>query len=254
MISVVILTKNEEKNILDCIETVLWADEIIVLDDDSKDLTLDVIKNLSFDKKVKIYKKSLNNDFSAQRNYALSKTTKNWVLFIDADERVSKELREEINTLIINEKISPKYNGFYIKRKDIIWRKTLKYGETGNIKLLRLARKKSGVWYGRVHEVWQVEGSISELQNSLIHYPHQTIDEFLKEINFYSSIRARELYKRGVKGSLKDIIIYPKAKFILNYVIKLGFLDGLEGFIFAIFMSFHSFLVRAKLYLLWKEK
>lgn len=254
MISIIILTKNEEKNIFDCIETVLWADEIIILDDYSKDRTLDVIKNLHFDKKIKIYKKSLDEDFSTQRNYALSKATKDWVLFLDADERVSKELKEEINTLIINDKSNPKYNGFYIKRLDIIWGKTLKHGEAGNIKLLRLARKKAGVWYGKVHEQWQIDGKISELDNSLIHYPHQTIDEFLNEINFYTTIRAKDLHETGVKGSLKDIIIYPKAKFILNYFIKLGFLDGLEGFIFAIFMSFHSFLVRAKLYLLWKKE
>lgn len=254
MISVVILTKNEEKNILDCIETVLWADEVIVLDDNSNDLTLDVIKNLPFDKKIKIYKKDLDNDFSSQRNYALSKATKDWILFLDADERLSKESREEINALIINEKSNPKYNGFYIKRLDVIWGKMLKHGETGNIKLLRLARKKAGVWYGKVHEQWQIDGKISELENSLIHYPHQTIDEFLKEINFYTSIRAKELYEAGVRGSLKDIIVYPKAKFILNYFIRLGFLDGIEGFIFAIFMSFHSFLVRGKLWLLWKQK
>nr|MBI5455569.1 hypothetical protein [Candidatus Levybacteria bacterium] len=151
-------------------------------------------------------------------------------------------------------KSNPKYNGFYIKRLDVIWGKMLKHGETGNIKLLRLARKKAGVWYGKVHEQWQIDGKISELENSLIHYPHQTIDEFLKEINFYTSIRAKELYEAGVRGSLKDIIVYPKAKFILNYFIRLGFLDGIEGFIFAIFMSFHSFLVRGKLWLLWKQK
>ncbi|MEK7160290.1 MAG: glycosyltransferase family 2 protein [Patescibacteria group bacterium] len=253
MISVVILTKNEERNILDCLESISWADEIIVLDDNSEDRTLDVIKSLS-NKKIKVYSKDLNMDFSTQRNYALSKTTKNWVLFLDADERVSEELREEINTLIINEKSKLKYNGFYIQRKDIIFGKMLKYGETGSIKILRLARKQAGIWYGKVHEEWKVESKVSELENPLIHYPHQTIDEFLNEINFYTSIRANELYQKGVKTSFKDVILYPNAKFILNYFIRLGFLDGIEGFVFALFMSFHSFLVRGKLWLLWKQK
>lgn len=254
MISVIILTKNEEKNILDCLESISWADEIIIIDDNSEDRTLDVVRQLSLVKKIKIYKKSLENDFSAQRNYALSKATKEWVLFLDADERVSKALREELNTLIVNEKNEHKYDGFYIKRKDILWGKMLKHGEIGSIKLLRLARKKAGVWYGKVHEEWQVEGKISDLENYLIHYPHQTVSEFLKEINFYTSIRARELYEKKVQVSLLDIIIYPKAKFILNYLIRLGFLDGIEGFIFAIFMSFHSFMVRGKLWLIWQKK
>ena len=253
MLSVVILTKNEEKNILDCIESVLWADEIIIVDDKSEDRTIEVVKSLS-NRKIKSYSKALNEDFSSQRNYALSKTTKEWVLFLDADERVTNELREEINLLIISEKNKPKYNGFYIQRKDVIFGKMLKYGETGKIKLLRLARKKAGVWYGKVHEQWQVDGKVSELEHSLIHYPHQTIDEFLKEINFYTSLRAKELYQKGVKASFFDIVIYPKAKFILNYFINLGFLDGIEGFVFAIFMSFHSFLVRGKLWLLWKKE
>lgn len=254
MISVIILTKNEEKNILDCLESISWADEIIIIDDNSEDRTLDVVRQLSLVKKIKIYKKSLENDFSNQRNYALSKATKEWVLFLDADERVSNDLREEVNSLIVNEKNEHKYDGLYIKRKDILWGKMLKHGEIGNIKLLRLARKKAGVWYGKVHEEWQVEGKISDLENYLIHYPHQTVSEFLKEINFYTSIRARELYEKKVQVSLLDIIIYPKAKFILNYFIRLGFLDGIEGFIFAIFMSFHSYMVRGKLWLIWQKK
>lgn len=254
MISVIILTKNEEKNILDCLESIFWADEIVIIDDNSEDRTLDVVRQLFLIRKIKIYKKNLENDFSAQRNYALSKATKEWVLFLDADERVSNNLREEINTLIINEKNEHKYDGFYIKRKDILWGKMLKHGEIGNIKLLRLARKKAGVWYGKVHEEWQVDGKISNLENYLIHYPHQTVSEFLKEINFYTSIRARELYEKKVQASLFDIIIYPRAKFILNYFIRLGFLDGIEGFIFAIFMSFHSFMVRGKLWLIWQKK
>src|SRR3972149_4785180 len=101
MLSVVILIKNEEKNIVDCLESILWADEIIIVDDFSKDRTIEIIENFE-NKKIRIYKKNLNNDFSAQRNFGLSKTTKKWILFLDADERVAEELKEEINTIIIN--------------------------------------------------------------------------------------------------------------------------------------------------------
>ncbi len=253
MISVVILTKDEEKNILDCVESVLWADEIIILDDNSQDRTVEVVKNIS-NKKIKIYSKNLDNDFSSQRNYALSKATKEWVLFLDADERVTTQLRDEINSFLINDSKNSDTKGFFLKREDVMWGKALKYGEVGNIKLLRFAKKKEGIWYGKVHEEWRIEGKVSEFENSLIHYPHQTIDDFLKEINFYTTIRAKELYDSHVNSSIKDIIFFPSGKFILNYFFKLGFLDGIEGFIFAIFMSFHSFLVRGKLWLLWRKK
>ncbi len=251
MLSVVILTKNEEKNIIDCLEAVAWADEIIIVDDNSSDRTLEIVKSLE-NKKIKTYKNDLNGDFSNQRNFGLSKTTKKWVLFIDADERVDSELHEEINTIIINSKGQEK-DGYFIKRKDIIWGKMLKHGETGNISLLRLAKRGAGIWMGKVHEVWQVNGKTGEFNNYLLHYPHQSIDEFLKEVNFYSTIRAQELYEKKIKVTALDIVSYPFGKFILNYFLKLGFLDGMSGLIFSLMMSFHSFLVRSKLWVLWQK-
>jgi len=244
MISVVILTKNEEANIVDCLESVAWCDEIIILDDYSTDRTLQVIKN--FNSRVKIFQRSLNNDFSAQRNYALSKAKNNWVLFIDADERLSNGLSGEIKDFL--EQKEADVNGFYVKRKDIIWGKELRHGETGNIKLLRFAKKGSGVWKGKVHEVWQIRGILGNFKMPLLHYPHQNIYNFLREINYYTDLRAKELYDNGIRSNFYQIIFYPKAKFLLNYFLKLGFLDGIEGLVFAIIMSFHSFLVRAKLW------
>jgi glycosyltransferase involved in cell wall biosynthesis len=247
MISIIILTKNEEKNILDCLETVSWADEIIILDDNSIDRTVEIAKtqNLS---NLKILEQELAGDFSKQRNYALSHATNEWVLFIDADERVTPELRREINDFIIEEKEKPVFKGMFIKRRDILWGRLLKHGETGHVKFLRLARKNAGTWYGKVHEKWLVDGETDSFENYLIHYPHQTISEFLQEINFYTSLRAKELLEKGEKASIVKIIAYPKAKFIQNYFFRLGFLDGLEGLVQTILMSFHSFLVRAKLW------
>ena len=252
MISIAILTKNEEKNILDCVESVLWADEIVIVDDFSDDRTVEVVKNLDQGKKIKIFQKKLENDFSSQRNFALSKTKYDWVLFVDADEIVSSQLRQEINDLLIDK--SDKINGYFIKRQDFMWGKKINHGEVGGIKLLRLAKKNAGDWRGKVHEVWDVEGNLGELENEILHFPHQTVAEFLREISFYTTIRANELFNKKIQTNLFEIIIYPKAKFFVNYFIKLGFLDGLEGLIIAILMSFHSFLVRGKLWLLWKKK
>ena len=246
MISVVVLTKNEEKNIVDCLESLLWCDEIIVVDDNSEDRTLEVDKKMG----AKVFTRSLDNDFSTQRNFGLKKASRDWVLFVDADERVSEELKEEIQSKIKNNKV----DGYLIKRLDSIWGRELRYGETGNIRLVRLAKKNSWKWKRKVHEEWKIKGKIAVFKNHIDHYPHPTISEFLKEINFYTDVRARELFDRGVRSSFLSIIFYTKAKFIQNYFVKLGFLDGIHGFILALIMSFHSFLVRGKLWLLWQKK
>lgn len=253
MISAIVLTKNEEINIVDCLESLLWCDEILVIDDNSKDKTVDVVKNIN-NKKIKVLSRSLNNDFSEQRNFGLRQAQGEWVLFVDGDERIPSALQGEISYLIWNNKRTQKLNGYFVRRNDMMWGRKLKYGETGNIKLLRLARKDVGQWVGKVHEVWKVKGKIGELRNPLIHYPHQSITELLKEVNFYTDLRARELLDKNVKVYWWSIITYPLGKFILNYAIKRGFLDGLHGFVFAILMSLHSFLVRGKLWLLWQKK
>ena len=246
MISAVILTKNEEQNITKCLDSVKWCDEIIVVDDNSEDQTIEIAEKY----KTTIYKRSLNNDFSAQRNFGLSKTKNEWVLFVDADEIISDALTYEIsNAITFKDQSLRNFNGFYIKRSDFIWGRMLKYGETGRIKLLRLGRKNYGVWQGKAHEEWKIEGLIGNLTNPILHFPHQTLKEFLKEINFYTDIRAKELKTKNFNVSTPSILLYPLGKLILNYIFKRGFMDGMQGLVFAIIMSFHSFLVRSKLWL-----
>jgi len=244
MISVVILTKNEETNIIDCLESIDWSDETIVVDDFSADRTLQVIKN--FNSRIKIFQHELQGDFSAQRNFGLSKAKNEWILFVDADERLSNSLKGEIMDFMSSK--NKDCNGFYVKRRDILWGKELRHGEAGNIRLIRLGKKNFGSWTGKVHEVWQIKGKVGEFKMPLLHYPHQSIKDFLKEVNYYTDLRAKELYDGGIKTNFYQIVLYPKAKFFLNYFLKLGFLDGIQGLVFAIMMSFHSFLVRAKLW------
>lgn len=246
MISVVVLTKNEEQNIKRCLESIKWCDEVIIVDDKSSDNTLEIAKKY----KAKIYTNSLDNNFAAQRNFGLSKARNEWVLFVDSDEVVSDALAYEISSAIgLKDQNSRNLNGFYIRRSDFIWGKQLKYGETGDIKLLRLGKKGAGVWEGMAHERWRIDGSLGKLSNPLLHFPHKTLEEFLKEINFYTDIKAEELKSENTKVFFWSILLYPLVKFIFNYIIKRGFLDGVEGLIFAIIMSFHSFLVRSKLWL-----
>ncbi len=247
-LSVVILTKNEEKNILDCLESIGEVDEILIIDDFSTDRTREVIKSLN-KKNVKIIEHAVDGDFASQRNFALAKAKNDWTLFIDADERLTENLKSEIEGQIINTSV----DGFYIARKDVMWGKELKHGDAGTSKLLRLAKRNGGKWAGRIHEVWNVEGQVTVLKNELLHYPHQTVKEFLAEINFYTTIRADELYEQKVKVSLIDVVLYTKAKFLANYFLKLGVLDGMQGLVAAFMMSMHSFLVRSKLWLRYQK-
>src|SRR3990167_3323477 len=247
MISAVVLTKNEEKNIERCINSLLWCDKIVIIDDYSEDETINIIKNA----KVKIFQRKLNGDFAGQRNFGLEKASGEWVLFVDSDEIISKELASEIKSQIHNSKLKTnKIDAFYIKRKDYFLGRWLKYGETGDIKFLRLARKVGGEWKGRIHEVWEVTGKIGKLKNPIQHFPHETVSEFLKEVNIYTDLVAQYWNEEGKKIGYREIVLYPIGKFIHNYIIRLGFLDGGEGFIIAAMMSFHSFLARGKYWLL----
>lgn len=254
MISTVVLTHNSEKTLGNTLGSLSFSDEIIVVDDDSTDKTLQIARTY----KAVVFKRSLNDDFAAQRNYGLEKakgpasTSRqrggDWVLFIDADEVVPPELAREIETVTLASK--NRISGYFISRQDYFGGRGLKHGETSHVLLLRLAKKHAGVWIEPVHEIWQVRGETGILKNTIHHLPHSDVAQFLSKINRYSSIRAKFLYAQGKRSSLWEITLYPTAKFFVNYVVKLGFLDGMQGLIMAIMMSFHSFLVRAKLWTL----
>lgn len=258
MLTCVIIAKNEEKTIERAIASVGFCDEIIVVDDNSTDKTALVAAHAG----ATILTHVLDNDFAAQRNYALEKAEGDWILYIDADEEVSAELGKEIVETIESdrhslEKERYRTTAYYIKRRDVLWGRTLKYGElasTYHTGIIRLVQKKSGSWVGTVHETFKPTGHVGRLSSYLNHTPHQTIAEFLNDVNFYSGIRADELYAKHQKTSAFSIMAYPFAKFIYTYFIKFGFLDGTEGFIYSFMMSFHSFLVRAKLYMMYMKR
>lgn len=250
MISAIILTKNEEGNIKECLGGLLWCNEILVVDDDSGDSTVKIAKEMG----ARVILHPLNEDFSKQRNFSLSQAKYDWILFVDGDERVSDRLAKEIQYNLLKEKNGlGKIGGFYMRRYDYFLGKLLKHGETANVKLLRLARRGSGIWQRKVDEVWVVEGEIKTLKNPLMHFSHPNLTQFLESINRRSTMNAEEFYSQGKKIAFLDWF-KPLAKFVSNYLFKIGFLDGVAGFVFAVLMCLHSFLVRGKLYLLWKKE
>ncbi len=223
-LTAVIITRHK-KNAEDTRKSVSFADEIIIVESGE-------IKN-----------------FSVIRNRALKAAKSDWVLFVDDDETVSPKLRKEVSKAIRSKNV----NGYFLRRVDRFLGRVLLHGETGSIKLLRLARRSAGQFHRPVHEVWYIEGPTETLKNPLLHTPHKSISSFLSKINRYSTLEAEYRFKRGRRSSLFYISVYPLGKFLRSYILLRGFLDGTPGLIMAVMMSFHSFQTWTKLYLLQNQ-
>lgn len=239
----VILTKNEEKRIAKAILSLDFCREIIVIDDNSADNTKQIAVKLG----AKVFQRALETDFASQRNFAIEKSKHDWILYLDADEEISHSLKNEILMAVKTNQ----HDAYLIKRRDYWMGKEMKFGETGKARssgIIRLLKKGSGLWNGNVHEIYNTSKRIGRLQNFINHYPHPAVSDFINDVNFYSTLRAKELFRHHVQVNLFQIIFYPLFKFVLTYFIYLGFLDGPQGFIYSFLMSFHSFLVRSKLY------
>lgn len=248
MISAVVLVRNQQHQLEDCLKSLGFCEEIIVVDDYSQDSSVKTAEKFG----AKVYKHRLNGNFAAQRNWAMAKAKNDWILFVDADEVVSDELATELYQMTAQ--FLTGLSGFYLRRKDYLYKRELRFGDSGKVNILRLGRRSRGQWRGKVHEVWELRGDIGRLKKPILHYPHPTVAEFLSEVNFYTTLRAQELHDQKKSASFFSILVYPTTKFVVNYLIKLGFLDGTLGMISALMMSLHSFLVRSKLWQLSHKK
>jgi len=248
-ISAIILAKNEEQKIERAVKSLTFCDEVIVIDDESTDNTIDIAIKAG----AIVFRHSKKNEFAGQRNWAMEQAKNEWILFIDADEVVGENLKQEIVSLPSTNLQSPISNlpVFYaIPRRDFFWNSELKQGETKKTRkegIVRLIKKGSGVWTGAVHETFTSIGLVGKLSTFLDHYSHDSLSTFVQDINVYSTLRAEELAKEGKKINPLELIVIPFGKFFYTYFILLGFLDGPAGFVYSFVMSFHSFLVRAKL-------
>ncbi len=185
------------------------------------------------------YSKTLES-FAEKRNKALAKAKGDWVLFVDDDEIVSRELAEEI-LLAIN---SPIFSGFNLKRVDTVFNEEQKHGEVGNIKILRLAKKKSGEFKRSVHEVWKIQGKIKTLKNPLYHIKDSFVSEFISRMSFYGPLDAASLKSENKNFSYFKLLFLPVAKFVNNYIVKEGYRDGYPGLFLSYLMSIQSLSVR----------
>jgi len=250
-ISLILITKNESKNIekhFNWINKLKNIEEIIIIDDYSTDKTKEALKKTIKNKEIKFYKRKLNNNFAEQRNFGISKSKYNWIFSIDVDEQPSKKLIGFIDNIDNNQ-----YKNYSFKRKDFFIGKEIKHGENNSLYFTRLFNKKYGKFIGKVHEKWQSNSPTKKTNLTINHYPHPNLSSLFQKINFYSTIRAQEMYQQKIKTNLLQIIFFPVGKFIQNYFLRLGFLDGTQGIILALSMSFHVFLNKSKLWHLYQK-
>ncbi|WP_405606075.1 glycosyltransferase family 2 protein [Polaribacter sp. Asnod1-A03] len=245
-ITAIIPTLNEEIHIKEAIESVSFADEIIVIDSFSTDNTVVLAEEYN----VKIIKRKFD-DFSSQKNFAISKSTNSWIYILDADERVSLELKEEILQAVK----SPKgFVGFSFNRDFYFMDKQIKFGGYSNNKVIRLFDKNFCKYNGSlVHEKIVANGKIGEIEEPIKHYSYKNFSHHLTKIQNYKELQAKELFKKGKKSSLLKIIIKPKTRFLTHYFFKLGFLDGFRGFVIAALQGYGIFIKYVSLRLLEKR-
>jgi glycosyltransferase involved in cell wall biosynthesis len=222
-LSIVIITLNEEANLPRTLESVKWADEIVVLDAGSTDRTREIAESFHARFIVEPWK-----GFAAQKNSALQKATGDWLLSLDADEEVEPALGQEIRETLSK---NPAQSGFWIPRKNFFLGRWIRHGGFYPDPKLRLFRRGKGAFEERlVHEDVRIQGPTAKLQNHLLHHAYPTLDSYLEHMNRYSSLGAEmAVARRQVGFSFLDIVIRPRLTFFYNYFLRGGFLDGREG-------------------------
>ncbi len=252
-ISTVIITFNEEANIRQCLETVKWTDEIIVVDRLSTDNTVKICRK--FSKKIKILKRKWEG-YSKQKNFGIKKTKNNWVLSVDSDERITPQLEQEIKHILSSKKDHAGYN---IPRKNFYFNKWVKWGGNYPDYQLRLFNKKYGGFkIVPVHEGIRVKGKVLNLKNPMLHLSYTNLNDYFKRFIRYTDLEKNILISRKVKINpftlFYHIFFIPCKKFISRFVFKLGFLDGLTGLMVLKLNNITKIISFYKYYLWYREK
>ena len=244
-ISVIVITKDEEKNIFDCLKSVEWADEIIVVDSESSDKTIELAKK--FTEKIFI---RMWEGYVPQKKYALSLASNDWVLSLDADERITEELKNEILNLSLDN-----VSGYKIRRKNFLLKKEITSCGWEKDYQLRLLKKDKTSFSDRlVHEKFIVEGEVKTLSNPMIHYTFSSFTDYFNKINYYTSLKAQELFKKKKKIGGWTIFSHSVSAFFAFFIIRKGFKDGVYGLIISFLHSVSTLMNYIKLWELQNRK
>lgn len=241
-LSLIIITQNEAENLPRCIESVTFADEIVVVDSDSSDGTPEIARRYT-DKVYNI----VWQGFGKAKQTALRYATGEWVFSIDADEVVSEELAAEIKQVVANPPAD--VIGFRVNRLSNFLGRWIRHSGWYPDRILRLARRKQARFTDdEVHERMEADGTIRDLQGHLLHFTDPDWNHYLNKLVRYADVSAHMLYEQGRRASLLDMTVRPAYQFCKNYILHAGFLDGIPGFLLASGSAFHVFSKYANLW------
>ena len=245
-ITALAITLNEAEVLPDFLKSLDFVDEIIIVDSFSSDDTVTIANQFE---KVKVFERTFDN-FSAQKNFAISKASHDWVLFFDPDEEITLEVKSEILETLK----SPKADAYYIRRQLYFMGKKIKYSGFQTDWVIRLFKKECGKYDGNlVHETLQIKGATAKLKTRVPHHTYKSFDDYTGKLHRYSQLQSQMLYEKKKKPNLSHFLFRPFYRFWHQYLLRLVILDGKEGFILAYINAFSVFKRYVNLWLLYRK-
>ena len=239
--SVVVVTRDEEERIRACLDSVAWADELIVIDAESEDKTASIARELTDHVVVRAWP-----GYAAQKNFGLALARGAWILSLDADETVSPTLREEIESVVAHD--GPR-DGYEVPRRNIFWGRWIRHGGLYPDWQLRLFRRGRGRFVERaVHESVRVEGDVGRLAGHLEHRSYRDVADFLARADRYATLAADDWLAQGRRVHAWDFVVRPLGRFLGMYVVGGGFLDGSRGFLLAVLYAYYVLIRSVKVW------
>ena len=240
-LTVTVITRNEAAHIAAALESIAWADEIVVVDAHSTDETVAIARRFAGLVVTREW-----NGYIDQKNHAAGLASHDWILSLDADERATPQLKKEIRALLASE---PAAHGYRLPRVSYYLGRWIRTTDWYPDLQLRLYDRRYGRWAGRyVHESVEVGGPVGRLRSDLQHFPYRDIAHHLKTIDRYTTLAARQMSERGRRAGLLDVVARPPLAFLRNYVVRGGFRDAGPGLIVSLLNSYYVMLKFAKLW------
>lgn len=237
-LSVAIITKNEEARLPDCLKSVSFADDIVIVDSGSTDRTLEIARDFGCRVFVEGWK-----GYGPQKNSAIEKCRHRWVFLLDADERLPDPTKEEILRILQK----PEADAYSFRRKNFLHARWIKHSGYWPDRHIRIVDRTKGAFKSAIHERWATDGRVQDLDAYIEHYAFSNYSDMLKTLNEYSTVIAREMYKSGKRANPLTPVYHGIGMFLKIYIIERGFLDGMDGLVTALTKAGGSFFKYAKL-------
>lgn len=240
-LSVVLVTRNEEERLRACLESVAWADEIVVVDAESEDKTATIAREFTDHVVVRPWP-----GYAIQKNLAIDLATGDWALSLDADEVVSAELTADIRRVVAADGPA---DGYAVPRRNIFWGRWVRHGGLYPDHQVRLFRRTRGRFNARaVHESVSVDGRVERLAGHLEHRSYRDLSDFLARADRYATLAADEAVAQRRRARVSDLVLRPFGRFLVMYVVRRGFLDGWRGFLLASLYAYYVLIRTAKIW------